>query len=149
MRMTSVPRKGVQLKTKSLRGEGFSVRFTKRPHAGKKFGDLAQDNAAPPAQEKVMELPSDAILINDATKDLWQAARKGDCYAIRVLVINGADLEARDLEGRTAINIATQYSQQEALKTLLAAREMKRMAKLGDLPDTKFFRKFSKTGTDQ
>src|SRR5690606_13622410 len=74
---------------------------------------------------------------------LWQAAMAGDCYAIRMLVMEGVDLEARDAQGRTAFNIATQYNQQNALKTLLAAREMKRMAKIGDLPDSNFFRKFA------
>lgn len=79
---------------------------------------------------------------------LWQAAMTGDCYAIRMLVMEGVDLEARDGQGRTAFNIATQYNQQNALKTLLAAREMKRMAKMGDLPDSNFFRKFTqKTGS--
>jgi hypothetical protein len=142
----------VRLKTKNLRGEGFTVRFVKRPLSGKKMEDARQDNFMPISlhtkEEEVMER-KDVILISDSTKDLWLAARKGDCYTIRMLVMQGADLEARDLDGRTAINIATQYNQQEALKTLLAAREMKRMAKMGDLPDTRFFRKFSKIGTDK
>ena len=79
---------------------------------------------------------------------LWTAAKAGDCGRIRVLVMEGVDLESRDSEGRTAINIATQYNQRDALKTLLAAKEMRRMAKLGELPQTKFFSKFSKTGTE-
>lgn len=79
---------------------------------------------------------------------LWAAAKHGNCQRIRLLVLEGVDLDARDNQGRTAINIATQYSQHAALKTLLAAREMRRLAKNGDLPKTRFFERFSKTGTD-
>lgn len=78
---------------------------------------------------------------------LWGAARKGDCYKIRLLVMDGVDLDARDAQGRTAINIAAQYNQQQAMKTLLAAKEMRYMAQIGDLPQTKFFSKFAKTGS--
>jgi hypothetical protein len=80
---------------------------------------------------------------------LWNAAKRGDCARIRMLVMDGVDLDARDAQGRTAINIATQYNQRDVLKTLLAAKEMRRMAVLGELPQTKFFNKFKKTGTDQ
>ncbi|PZQ47716.1 MAG: hypothetical protein DI551_02840 [Micavibrio aeruginosavorus] len=80
-------------------------------------------------------------------KALWMAAKEGDCYAIRLLVMDGADLDARDPQGRTAVNIATQYNRKEALKTLLAAKEMRTMAKLGELPQTSFFKKFDKSKT--
>ncbi len=73
---------------------------------------------------------------------LWNAAQKGDCYALRVLVMDGVDLDARDKQGRTALNIATQYNQKQAIKTLMAAKEMQRMAKLGDLPNSVFYDKF-------
>ena len=76
---------------------------------------------------------------------LWAAAKAGDCGAIRLAVMRGADLDARDSQGRTAINIATQYNHKDAIKTLLAAKEMRRMAALGELPQTAFFQKFSKT----
>lgn len=78
---------------------------------------------------------------------LWFAAREGNCARIRQLVMDGVDLEARDPQGRTAINIATQYNRGDAIKTLMAAREMRRMAALGLLPETHFFRRFSKIGT--
>jgi hypothetical protein len=84
-------------------------------------------------------------------KALWHAAKNGDCYAIRLLVMDGVDIDARDAQGRTAINIATQYNQRDALKTLLAGKEMRRMAKLGELPNSVFFDKFKKlvkTGTE-
>lgn len=75
---------------------------------------------------------------------LWMAAQKGDCYAIRLLVMDGVDLDARDGQGRTALNIATQYNQTQAIKTLMAAKEMRRMAVLGELPNSVFFSKFGK-----
>lgn len=95
------------------------------------------------AYEKVLSAPK----VGYKEQSLWDAARSGDCAKIRRLVMEGVDLEARDPQGRTAINIASQYRQQDAMKTLLAAKEMRYMAKLGDLPDTKFFRKFAKTGS--
>ena len=79
---------------------------------------------------------------------LWIAAKSGDCGRIRLLVMGGVDLEARDSQGRTALNIATQYNQQGVLKTLLAAKEMRRMAALGELPKTPFFAKFGKNGSE-
>ncbi|MFA5593598.1 MAG: ankyrin repeat domain-containing protein [Micavibrio sp.] len=79
---------------------------------------------------------------------LHRAAEAGDSPAIRLLVMEGADLDARDAQGRTALNIATQHNHTQAIKTLLAAREMRRMAAHGELPDTGFFRKFKKSGTD-
>ncbi len=62
---------------------------------------------------------------------LWNAAREGDCSKIRLLVMSGADLEARDDQARTAINIATQYGQVQAATTLLAARQMSYLVRMG------------------
>lgn len=84
-------------------------------------------------------------LSNQAMIDLlWRAAKAGDCGAIRILVMDGVDLDARDEEGRTALNIATQYGQHEVIKTLLAAKEMRSLAVRGVLPDTPFFNKFKR-----
>ncbi len=146
---------------RQVRGEGFSVRFKRRPIAAKKtpgpkkhsvpvsIRHLFAEQAAPtypampvlcaPANQPVA--PSKAEM-SQAQLRLWIGAFKGDLPAIRMAVMNGADIDARDHEGRTAINIASQYGQAQALKTLLAAREMKRLAVRGDLPDTAFFRKF-------
>ncbi len=79
-----------------------------------------------------------------ATKEkaLWVAAQAGDSRAIRLLVMAGVDIDARDFQGRTALNIAMQYNQTGAIKTLLAAREMMRMSKLGELPSSIFYDKF-------
>lgn len=80
---------------------------------------------------------------------LRAAAFYGDCQMVRTLVMRGVDLEARDSAGRTAFHIATQYCNHDVIKTLLAAREMRRMARLGDLPDTKFYRRFKQDIRDE
>jgi ankyrin repeat protein len=81
---------------------------------------------------------------------LWHAARVGDCAAIRRLVVDGADIDARDSAGRTALHIATQYSHLEARKTLMAAKEMKSLAALGVSPMSGFSARFKPraTGTE-
>lgn len=146
---------------KKIQGASFGVRFYRRGVAKqtKEIGqDIAQDNLEnKQAGEKAMDIPEQEPLktakpleleplIPDQKneKALWVAARAGDCYAIRVLTMRGVDLDARDAQGRTAIHIATQYNQMDALKTLLAAKEMRRMAKFGELPQTQFFKKFEK-----
>ena len=62
---------------------------------------------------------------------LWHAVETGDLQTIRNAVIKGADVEARDMKERTAINIASQNGQVEAMKTLLAAKSMARIERLG------------------
>lgn len=81
---------------------------------------------------------------------LWAAARVGDCATLRRLVVEGADIEARDPAGRTALHIATQYGHAEARKTLMAAREMRSLAALGLAPATGLAGKMAarKTGTE-
>ena len=146
---------------KQVRGEGFSVRFMRRPTAVKNVRKEQEQIKAPEiksvrvpvkyadlvkAQEPDMDIPEQQTTQTSspiANQKLWEASRKGDCPAIRMAVMDGADIDSRDMDGRTAINIATQYNQHDALKTLLAAKEMKRMAALGDLPNTKFFQKIT------
>ena len=70
----------------------------------------------------------------DMQKALWEAARKGDKQKIRMLVVAGADVSATDEEGRNALNIASQYGQADAYKTLLAAREVQDLLKAGMQP---------------
>lgn len=62
---------------------------------------------------------------------LFKAAEKGDKTAIRALVFDDVDFDARDEEGRTAFNIATQHRHSDAAQTLLAAKQMKAMQRLG------------------
>lgn len=104
-----------------------------------------QEHTAPRGMEKAAATGAPVSRLKE--KALWHAARSGDCYAIRLLIMDGVDIDARDAQGRTAINIATQYNQKDALKTLLAGKEMRRMAKLGELPSSVFFDKFKKSKT--
>lgn len=104
-----------------------------------------QEHTAPRGMEKAAATGAPVSGLKE--KALWHAARSGDCYAIRLLIMDGVDIDARDAQGRTAINIATQYNQKDALKTLLAGKEMRRMAKLGELPSSVFFDKFKKSKT--
>lgn len=69
--------------------------------------------------------------MNSAQKKLWQAARTGDKTAIRAMVFDDVDFDARDDEDRTAFNIATQYGHHDAAKTILAAKQMKIMQRMG------------------
>ncbi len=146
---------------KKVQGASFGVRFYRRgiskgaatTDAPKEKGDMMNDipeqqqpAAVQPAPAKEQSVFSPAKIAKE--RMLREAAQAGDCYIIRMLVMDGVDLDARDGAGRTALNIATQYNQAQAIKTLLAAKEMRRMAKMGDLPDTAFFRKFApKTGS--
>src|SRR5437660_1442796 len=51
--------------------------------------------------------------------DLHQAARKSDLVAIRNLIADGADLEARDERGRTPLLTAARYGKVKAIDLLL------------------------------
>lgn len=62
---------------------------------------------------------------------LFAAAKAGDQAAIRRLVYDDIDFDARDDEDRTAFNIATQYGHHKAAQTILAARQMKAMQEIG------------------
>ena len=66
-----------------------------------------------------------------AQNRLWDAAKAGDQAAIRRLAYEDVDFDARDDEDRTAFNIATQYGQHKAAQTILAARQMKAMQRMG------------------
>lgn len=149
-------------------GGNFSVRFARRgvakPATSKeearavildqvaKAKEGLPDIVAPMKIEKVSSIkpalkPGPNTEMMEAM--LRAAAFYGDCQMIRKLVMQGVDLEARDSTGRTAFHIATQYCNYDAMKTLLAARAMRRMAKLGDLPDTKFYRRFKQEIHDE
>jgi ankyrin repeat protein len=69
---------------------------------------------------------------------LWRAAAKGDCATIRMLAVNGVDIDAPNDEGFTAFNIATQNGHHEAATTILAAREMAYARQLGETPEEFF-----------
>ncbi|PZO87642.1 MAG: hypothetical protein DI626_03510 [Micavibrio aeruginosavorus] len=113
------------------------------------FAVILKRRHAPASQYAVKEIVKQPVkeVAKGKEKILWIAAQNGDCARIRLLVMEGVDLDARDEQGRTALNIATHYNQSNAIKTLMAAKEMLRMAKLGLLPENHFFHRFAKTGT--
>lgn len=171
-----------------VRGEGFSVRFTRRPVYGKKSEAVSMQPPIPEVEgpsilSHFMEvadrrergftfaLKPKVLAVDPIFKELSvmakqaeqnyiaktkvpmdqqliAAALRGDCAAIRKLVVAGVNLDARDMQGRTAMNIATQYALNDVVATLRAAREMRYLASLGELPDTAFFKRFQRgTGT--
>lgn len=144
---------------KKVMGASFGVRFYRRAVPKTAVKETPQEDKGEAMKDIPEQKPVDAELPPRKAapvyspakiakeKMLREAAKDGDCYIIRNLVMDGVDLEARDASGRTALNIATQYNQKEAIKTLLAAREMRRLAQIGELPDTAFYRRFQKPKT--
>lgn len=145
---------------KKVVGASFGVRFYRRavpksavketpqPDEGEVMKDIPEQNfQTVPEQTPGKPAPVYSPAKIAKEKMLREAAKAGDCYIIRNLVMDGVDLESRDASGRTALNLATQYNQKEAIKTLLAAREMRRLAQIGELPDTAFYRRFQKSRT--
>lgn len=70
-----------------------------------------------------------------AQQRLFEAAKAGDKAAIRRMVFDDVDFSARDEEGRTPFNIATQYNQVETAQTILAAKQTKDLQKMGLISD--------------
>lgn len=63
--------------------------------------------------------------------ELWAAAAEGNCATVRRLVISGADLSAMDEQGRNAFQIASQNGQSDVMTTILAAKQMIELEKMG------------------
>src|SRR5450631_2055385 len=59
------------------------------------------------------------ILAADVPMDILEAARKGMTREVATLLAKGADLEARDKEGRTPLMLAAQYGRTATLRLLL------------------------------
>jgi ankyrin repeat protein len=68
-----------------------------------------------------------------AYEGVHQAAWRGDLPRLKALVAAGADLEARDGRGRTALHVATHARQREAIRLLAQAG-----AKLDVLEDDRY-----------
>jgi ankyrin repeat protein len=61
----------------------------------------------------------------------FAAAAKGDTAVLRELIVRGIDIDQRDDQDRTAMNIASQYGQTDVMTTLLAARQMAYLKTIG------------------
>jgi hypothetical protein len=59
------------------------------------------------------------ILAADAPMDILEAAKKGKAKEIEALLAKGADLEARDREGRTPLMLAAQYGRTATVRLLV------------------------------
>ncbi len=67
-------------------------------------------------------------------QQLWDAAGRGDSATVRMLVLKGVDLNARNEDGFTAYNLATQKGHVNTALTILAARNVAYETRLGFTP---------------
>ncbi len=58
--------------------------------------------------------------VNELNKSLLQAAAKGDIAQVKSLLSKGADVNAKDKFGWTALHIATAQGSQDVVKLLIA-----------------------------
>ncbi len=61
------------------------------------------------------------VRAGDINKDLFKAATKGDTAAVQALLDAGADLNAKDKEGLTALVLAQRKGQSEVVEILRKA----------------------------
>lgn len=65
------------------------------------------------------------------TATWFQAASEGDIATVRALIVQGMDLDVRDEQERTALNIASQHKCTDIMTTILAAKQMLYIRQLG------------------
>ena len=64
--------------------------------------------------------------------DIWfKAAEDGDIGTIRSMIVQGVDVNMRDAQERTALNIASQHFHTDVMTTILAARQMDYLKSIG------------------
>lgn len=69
--------------------------------------------------------------------DNWfKAAHAGDIATIRMMIVEGFDVDMRDDMERTAFQIAAQQSNVDVMTAILAGRKMRRLQALGMDPFT-------------
>ncbi len=64
-------------------------------------------------------------------EQLWSAAAQGDSAAVRLLAASGLDVDARNTDGFNAFSLATQNGHTDTALTILAARELNYLKKIG------------------
>lgn len=62
---------------------------------------------------------------------LWEAASRGDSAAVRMLAMNGVDVDVRNPDGFTAYNLATRNGHYNTALIILTARQMKYLGQAG------------------
>jgi len=67
-------------------------------------------------------LSSSAVSYTDPDNNIWNVVEKGDIKTLQVLLANGADVNAKDKYGRTALIFAVVHEQTEIVKVLLAQK---------------------------
>ena len=67
----------------------------------------------------------------ELNQKLWDATEAGNCADIRRLIVSGADLNAKDEVGRNAFQIASHFGNSDAMTTILAAKQMLELEKMG------------------
>lgn len=74
-----------------------------------------------------------ARMIEDvaALDRLWKAAAHGDSATIRVLAMQGIDLDARDENEQTAYMLARNHNHPSTAQAIQAAREFQYLRKVG------------------
>jgi hypothetical protein len=76
------------------------------------------------------------VVRQEVQEKLWRCVESGNYKGIRQAIMSGADVDAKDEQGRTAFQIATQRADTEAAWIILAARDLKFKVALGlDLED--------------
>jgi hypothetical protein len=67
----------------------------------------------------------------DPTTTWFQAAADGDLATVRTMIVDGFDVDCRDDQDRTAFQVAAQNMKTDVMTTILAARQMSYLRRMG------------------